>query len=89
MLPATTSSTLQKHLYYFLSPDCQRIDACVDLSVGVFGKDITKAFQAFIEIDFCSFILKYGFEGMIDTIVLVDYNWGELNLPFTLDICRL
>ncbi|CAG2211662.1 unnamed protein product [Mytilus edulis] len=78
MLPEITSSTLQKHMYYSVSPDCQRIDACVDFSIEVFKNMITKAFNAFVEIDFCSFVLKYGFEGMNDSIILIDYNWGQV-----------
>ncbi|XP_052083601.1 uncharacterized protein LOC127720901 [Mytilus californianus] len=78
MLPEITSSTLQEHMYYTVSPDCQRIDACVDFTIEVFKTVITKAFNAFVEIDFCSFVLKYGFEGMNDSIILIDYNWGQV-----------
>ncbi|CAC5381354.1 unnamed protein product [Mytilus coruscus] len=78
MLPEITSDTLKKHLYYSLSSDCQRIDACVDFSVKVLGQVITKAFKAYIEIDFCNFLLGYGFEGLRKTTILINYNWGQM-----------
>ncbi|CAG2190929.1 unnamed protein product [Mytilus edulis] len=76
-LPEITNSILQEHVYYSLSPDCQRIDACVDFPVEVFGEVITKAFNVYIEIDFCNFLLKYGFEGLELSFILVKYNWGQ------------
>lgn len=82
MLPEITSNTLQKHMYYSVSPDCQRIDVCIDFSVEVFEKNLTKALKAFVEIDFCSFVLKYGFEGLTNSIILINYNWGKLNYLF-------
>ncbi|VDI43603.1 Hypothetical predicted protein [Mytilus galloprovincialis] len=65
-------------MYYSVSPDCQRIDACVDFSVEVFGEVISKAFNAHIEIDFCNFVLRYGFEGLEMSFILIKYNWGQV-----------
>ncbi|XP_052081230.1 uncharacterized protein LOC127719255 [Mytilus californianus] len=78
MLPEITSDTLKKHLYYSMSSDCQRIDACVDFSVKVLGQVITKAFKAYVEIDFCNFVLAYGFEGLKKSTILINYNWGQM-----------
>lgn len=77
MLPEITSDTLKKHLYYSMSSDCQRIDACVDFSVKVLGQVIMKAFKAYVEIDFCNFLLAYGFEGLKKSTILINYNWGK------------
>ncbi|XP_063420822.1 uncharacterized protein LOC134706043 [Mytilus trossulus] len=78
MLPEITSAILKKHVYYSVSSDCQRIDACVDFSVQVLGQFITKAFKAYVEIDFCNFLLGYGFEGLKKSTILINYNWGQM-----------
>ncbi|CAC5401161.1 unnamed protein product [Mytilus coruscus] len=76
-LPEITNSILQEHMYYLVSSDCQRIDACVDFSVEVFEQVITKAFNVYIEIDFCNFVLRYGFEGKEMSFILIKYDWGQ------------
>ncbi|VDH91582.1 Hypothetical predicted protein [Mytilus galloprovincialis] len=59
-LPAITNPTLKKHLYYQMSPNCMRFDACADVTIKAI--DYTKALKAYVELDPCKFILYAGFE---------------------------
>lgn len=80
-LPEIKDDFLKKHLYYSISSNCLRIDACTDFSLDL-GPNIpayTKAFKAFIDVDFCKFIVSFGFEGWKDTIVLISYDWGKVD----------
>ncbi|XP_076116682.1 uncharacterized protein LOC143084161 [Mytilus galloprovincialis] len=89
LLPEITNEFLKDHLYYSVSSNCLRIDACTDFSIDL-GANIpayTKAFRAFIDVDFCKFILSFGFEGWKETLVLISYDWGtERNIPISKDI---
>lgn len=80
LLPEITNDFLKDHLYYSVSSNCLRIDACTDFSIDL-GANIpayTKAFRAFIDVDFCKFIISFGFEGWKETLVLISYDWGRL-----------
>ncbi|VDI06314.1 Hypothetical predicted protein [Mytilus galloprovincialis] len=89
LLPEITNEFLKDHLYYSVSSNCLRIDACTDFSIDL-GANIpayTKAFRAFIDVDFCKFIISFGFEGWKETLVLISYDWGtERNIPISKDI---
>jgi hypothetical protein len=74
-LPKITNPTLKKLLYYNISPKCTRIDACVDFTIKAL--DYTKSFRAFIDIDFCNYIFKVGFETEIHKMPIFVYPWGK------------
>ena len=77
-LPEITDSLLKDHVYYSISNDCLRLDACIDASFSLGDFSYAKAFSAFIELDFCKFVLKFGFEGRTRTLILISYNWGKV-----------
>jgi hypothetical protein len=76
-LPEITDSFLNDHLYYSITSDCLRLDACIDVSFQLGDFKYSKAFNAFIELDFCKYVLTYGFEGRTDSLILISYKWGK------------
>ena len=76
-LPLITNPWLKDHLYYSISNDCLRFDACVDVSFSIGGWNYTKSFNAFIDLDFCKFVVNYGIESMKNSIILLSYGWGK------------
>ncbi|CAG2209692.1 unnamed protein product [Mytilus edulis] len=74
-LPAITNPTLKKHLYYQMSPNCMRFDACADITIKAI--DYTKALKAYVELDPCHFILYAGFEKWERQFILISYEWGK------------
>ena len=76
-LPEITKPWLKDHVYYYISNDCLRLDACVDASFSLGDFKYAKAFSAFVELDFCKFILKFGFEGRTRSLILISYDWGK------------
>ncbi|XP_052090897.1 uncharacterized protein LOC127727822 [Mytilus californianus] len=86
-LPDITNSWLNDHLYYYISNDCLRLDACADISLSIGDFNYAKAFRAFVELDFCKYILKFGFEGRIRSLILISYKWGKTEtLTITKDV---
>ncbi|CAG2189963.1 unnamed protein product [Mytilus edulis] len=77
-LPAITDPTLKKHLYYQMSPNCMRFDACADITIKAI--DYTKALRAYVELDPCHFILYAGFEKWERQFILISYEWGKEEL---------
>ena len=79
LLPEITNEFLKEHLYYSVSSNCVRIDACADftLDLGPHIPPYTKAFKVFIDVDFCNFIVTVGFEKWKETLVLISYKWGK------------
>lgn len=53
-----------------------RINVCAELRVP--GIDISKSFSAFIELDPCHFVIRAAFEKWQYSVILFEYNWGEL-----------
>jgi hypothetical protein len=74
-LPAITNPTLKKHMYYSLTPNCMRLDACADITIKAI--DYTKALKAYVELDPCHFILYAGFEKWERQFILISYEWGK------------
>jgi hypothetical protein len=64
-----------KYLYYSISNDCRRFDACFDITIPVVG--ITKSFRAYIDLDTCNYEFRVGFENYEETFVMFVYTWGE------------
>ena len=77
-LPEITNSWLKDRVYYYISNDCLRLDACVDVSFNLGDFEYAKSFSAFLELDFCKYILKFGFEGKTRSLILISYNWGKV-----------
>lgn len=75
--------SLSDILYYKLQKDCLRIDVWADINVKILGYDFSKTLSAFIELDPCSFVLQIGFEKYIWTKVLLNYDWGNFFLEYT------
>lgn len=59
-----------------------RIDVWIDINVNLLGYDFSRIFTVYIEFDFCSFILKIGFEKIDWIIVLLNYDWGKVFIEF-------
>ena len=76
-LPEITDPWLNDHLYYSITSDCLRFDACIDVSFQLGDFEYSKAFNAFIELDFCKYVLTYSFEGRTDSLILISYKWGK------------
>ena len=76
-LPEITDSFLNDHLYYSITSDCLRLDACIDVSFQLGDFEYSKAFNTFIELDFCKYVVTYGFEGRTDSLILISYKWGK------------
>lgn len=53
---------LVKYVYYFIESDCMRLDVCVDIFFFLVGLFYIKVFKVYVDLDFCSFVLKVGFE---------------------------
>ncbi|VDI70196.1 Hypothetical predicted protein [Mytilus galloprovincialis] len=86
-LPDISNSWLNDHLYYYVSNDCLRLDACADISLSIADFNYAKSFRAFVELDFCKYILKFGFEGRIRSLILISYQWGKKEtLTITKDV---
>ena len=81
-LPEITNSWLKDRVYYYISNDCLRLDACVDVSFNLGDFKYAKSFSAFVELDFCKYMLKFGFEGKTRSLILISYNWGKVLYNF-------
>ncbi|VDI41391.1 Hypothetical predicted protein [Mytilus galloprovincialis] len=77
-LPEITNPWLKDHLYYSISNDCLRLDVCVDISFTISSFDYSKSFNAFLELDFCKFLINFGIESETKSVILISYNWGQL-----------
>ncbi|XP_052071172.1 uncharacterized protein LOC127709610 [Mytilus californianus] len=77
-LPEITNPWLKDHLYYSISNDCLRLDVCVDISFTIGSFDYSKSFNAFLELDFCKFLINYGIESETKSVILISYNWGQI-----------
>ncbi|XP_021353372.1 uncharacterized protein LOC110450253 [Mizuhopecten yessoensis] len=76
-VPEIGKESLKKIMYYFISDNCMRLDACADISIQLGDLTYTKAFKAHVELDPCNFILKAKFEKISISVVLISYEWGK------------
>lgn len=81
VLPDISNANLKKHLYYKISENCMRFDACVDFTLEKFN--YTKALRAYIDLDPCQFLLTVAFEKWTHTLILINYNWGKFGYVYS------
>ncbi|ESO82597.1 hypothetical protein LOTGIDRAFT_236952 [Lottia gigantea] len=93
-LPTIKNEKLKKLIYLRISQNCLHLQACIDVKIRSKLFNFTKAFNAYIELDACNFLLHVGFETYKHSIVLIGYEWGKeeelplgkaINLKFKID----
>ncbi|KAK6174798.1 hypothetical protein SNE40_013376 [Patella caerulea] len=93
-LPAIKNEKLKKLIYLQIADNCMHLQACVDVKIRTKLFNFTKAFNAYVELDSCNFMLHVGFEKYKHSIVLIGYQWGTpeeipigdaITLRFTID----
>ena len=86
-IPDLSQTTIGQYLYFYISDDCMRLDACLDVSIP--GTDIKKSFSAYISLDPCNFVIQAYFELWSLKIVLFEYEWGKYPCTFVQSISGL